>query len=158
MSGGARVGVLWRGDPRVEVGNVAEPGRMRATLAAFRSRGLGAAPVVFADDVVDEVRALLRELDAVLVWVDPIMHGVDRARLDAMLREVASAGVWVSAHPDVILTMRTKDVLVRVQHMEWGTPCLVYRTLADMRDQLPAWLALGARVLKQYRGNGGNGV
>src|SRR5438045_8512675 len=105
MSGGPRVGVLWRGDPSAEIGAEAEQGRMGATLAALLARGLQADPVVFAEHVVDEVRARLRELDGVLVWVDPIMHGVDRTRLDAVLREVAAAGVWVSAHPDVILAM-----------------------------------------------------
>jgi hypothetical protein len=39
----------------------------------------------------------------VLVWVNPIHEGRNRALLDALLREVAARGVWVSAHPDVIL-------------------------------------------------------
>ena len=158
MSGGARVGVLWRGDPRAEGGPAGEQGRMGPTLAALRGRGLRAEPVVFAEDVVEEVRARLRELDAVLVWVDPIMGGIDRTRLDALLRDVASHGVWVSAHPDVILAMGTKDVLVRTQRMEWGSPCHLYRTLAQLRDELPARLGLGPRVLKQHRGSSGNGV
>jgi hypothetical protein len=158
MSDGARVGVLWRGDPRVEVGAAAEQGRMGATLAAVRRRGLRAEPVVFAEDAVDELRARLRELDAVLVWVDPVMNGVDRTRLDALLRETASAGVWVSTHPDVILAMGTKEVLVRTQKMEWGTSCVVHRSQAQLRDELPTRLALGPRVLKQYRGSSGNGV
>src|SRR5689334_17644793 len=91
MNGGARVGVLWRGDPHAE-----GEGRFGPTLAALRARGLRAEPVVFAEDAVDDVRARLLELDGVLVWVDPIMDGVDRTRLDALLREVALAGVWVS--------------------------------------------------------------
>lgn len=158
MSDGTSVGVLWRGDPRAEAGPAAEEGRMRATLAALRAHSLEPEPVVFAEDVVDEVQARLRELDAVLVWVDPIMRGVDRTRLDALLRDVAAAGVWVSAHPDVILAMGTKDVLVRTQRMEWGTPCHIYRSLDQLREELPARLTVGARVLKQHRGSGGNGV
>ncbi len=158
MSDGPRVGVLWRGDPKVEIGAIAEEGRMRATLAALRARGLRAEPVVFAEEVADEVLARLRDLDAVLVWVDPIMNGVDRTRLDATLRDAAAAGVWVSAHPDVILAMGTKDVLVRTQHMAWGTPCHVHRSAEDLRADLPGRLALGPRVLKRYRGSGGDGV
>ena len=46
-----------------------------------------------------------------LVWVNPIEQGLDRSKLDPLLREVADAGVWVSAHPDVILRMGTKEVL-----------------------------------------------
>ena len=131
---------------------------MRPTLAALRDRGIRAEPVVFAEHLVDEVRARLRELDGVLVWVDPVMRGVDRTRLDSLLREVASGGVWVSAHPDVILAMGTKDVLVRTQHMEWGTPCHVYRSLAQLSAALPTRLALGPRVLTQHRGSSGSGV
>ena len=46
-------------------------------------------------------------MDGVLVWVNPIAAGRSRAVLDQMLREVASGGVFVSAHPDVILKMGT---------------------------------------------------
>jgi hypothetical protein len=158
MSGGPRVGVLWRGERSAAAVEAAAQDRWRPTLAALRDRGLRAEPVVFAEDAIDAVRAQLRQLDGVLVWVDPIMNGVDRARLDALLREVASAGVRVSTHPDVILAMGTKDVLVRTQDMAWGTPCHVYRTLDQLRAELPGRLGLGPRVLKQYRGNGGDGV
>jgi hypothetical protein len=156
VSVGNRVGVLWRGETGDQA--AAGEGRFGPTLAALRARGLRAEPVVFAEDAAERVRERLRELDAVLVWVDPIMGGVDRTRLDAVLRDAASAGVWVSTHPDVILAMGTKDVLVRTQAMEWGTPCVVHRTLAGMRERLPARLSLGPRVLKQYRGSSGSGV
>ena len=57
------------------------------------------------------MREQLLALDGVLVWVNPIEQGLTRAKLDPLLREVAEAGVWVSAHPDVILKMATKRVL-----------------------------------------------
>ena len=97
-------------------------------------------------------------MDGVLVWVDPIVDGHDRALLDAMLREVAAAGVWVSAHPDVILKLGTKDVLVTTRDMAWGSDCYLYATLDELEAALPARLAQGVRVLKQHRGNSGNGV
>jgi hypothetical protein len=76
-----------------------------------------------------------------------------------MLREVASSGVYVSAHPDVILKMGTKEVLYDTRSMGWSCDTHLYRTMADMRTQLPARLAgAGARVLKQYRGHSGDGV
>lgn len=131
---------------------------MGGTLAALRARGLRAEPVVFADDAVEIVREQLRKLDAVLVWVDPVMDGIDRTRLDALLRDAAAEGVWVSTHPNTILAMGTKDVLVRTQGMAWGTPCHLYRTLDELRAQLSARLALGPRVLKQHRGQSGSGV
>ena len=72
------------------------------------------------DDVLDAVRAQLATLDGMLVWVNPIHKGRNRANLDALLRVVAARGVWVSAHPDVILKMGTKEVLHRTRMMSWG--------------------------------------
>jgi hypothetical protein len=95
----------------------------------------------------------------VLVWVNPIQDGLDRSKLDPLLLEAAEAGVWVSAHPNVILRMGTKQVLYDTREMSWGTNMRVYRNLHELRNELPGRLATrGARVLKQYRGMGGNGV
>lgn len=132
--------------------------RLSGLLTALAMRNVIAEPVVYADDVAQEVTNHLLRLDGVLVWVDPIVDGQDRSRLDEMLREVASRGVWVSAHPDVILKMGTKDVLVSTRQMGWGTDCHLYRTAEELKEQLPGRLASGPRVLKQHRGNGGNGV
>src|SRR5262249_40161362 len=94
----------------------------------------------------------------VLVWVNPIHEGRNRANLDALLREVAARDVWVSAHPDVILKMGTKEVLHRTRTMSWGCDTTLYQTPEAMRAELPAWLAAGPRVIKRNRGNGGQGV
>src|SRR5207245_1290695 len=95
----------------------------------------------------------------VLVWVNPIEQGRDRSQLDPLLREVAAAGVWVSAHPDVILKIGTKKVLVDTRHMSWSSDVHLYRTAEELRAQLPARLAAhGPLVLKQHRGMGGDGV
>jgi hypothetical protein len=110
-------------------------------------------------DFVDEVRAQLLGVDTVLAWCNPIEDGRGRGVIDAMLREVAASGVHVSAHTDVILKLGTKQVLVDTRHFGWGCDTHAYRGLEEMRRALPARLRLGgARVLKQYRGNGGNGV
>jgi hypothetical protein len=95
---------------------------------------------------------------SVLVWVNPIHEGRNRALLDALLREVAARGVWVSAHPDVILKMGTKEVLHRTRAMSWGCDTALYQTAEAMRGDLPARLAAGPRVIKRNRGNGGQGV
>ena len=58
--------------------------------------------MIYSDGAIDAVREQLLGLDGVLVWVNPIEQGLDRSPLDPLLREVAEAGVWVSAHPDVI--------------------------------------------------------
>jgi hypothetical protein len=153
-----RVALMWRGDPRAAP-PPREKNRLHAVFDALERRGVGAEGVVYSDDVVDEVREQLSQFDAVLVWIDPITDGRDRAHLDRLLREVARRGVVVSAHPDVILKMGTKEVLYRARRMGWGTDTRLYSTLAEFRDALPKVLAEGRpRVLKQYRGNGGNGV
>ena len=110
--------------------------------------------------MLDDVRRDLLDANLALVWVDPVTGTDDRAALDELLREVAEAGVVVSAHPDVILRMGTKEVLYRTRKLGWGSDVDLYRTLQDFRQRFPTRLASspGPRVLKQYRGNGGIGV
>ena len=55
--------------------------------------------------------------------------------------------------------MGVKEVLYRTKHLGWGTDTHLYCTAAEFRGGFPARLASGgARVLKQNRGNGGQGV
>ena len=105
------------------------------------------------------MRDQLLKIDGVLVWVNPIDAGQTRTVLDAMLRDVALRGPWISAHPDVIRKMGVKKVLYRTKHLGWGTDTYLYRTAALFRDAFPLRLQPGGpRVLKQNRGNGGQGV
>src|SRR6266487_1807982 len=95
-----RIGLLYRGT------RGAAPASERADALLgplFHSlEELGAAPehVVYADDGVDDVRRQLVQLGGVLVWVNPIQDGANRALLDDLLRDVSAQRVWVSAHPD----------------------------------------------------------
>jgi hypothetical protein len=153
-----RVAILWRGDEAARRSTTPATSRFKAVFAALANLGVDAELVVYEDDVLDAVRAQLAAVDGVLVWVNPIHEGRNRARLDALLREIAARGVWVSAHPDVILKMGTKEVLHRTRAMSWGCDTALYRTAEAMRTELPARLAAGARVIKRNRGNGGQGV
>jgi hypothetical protein len=151
-----RLGLLWRRewDPPS-----AEPPKLHGVFAAFAELGVEAEGVVYSDDAVDAVRDQLLRLDAVLVWVNPIEKGLDRSILNPLLSEVAEAGVFVSAHPDVISRMGTKEVLVETSAMSWGTETHLYRTWDELRSELPSRLREGAPlVLKQMRGMGGQGV
>ena len=114
-----RIAILWRGDEAARRSATADTGRFKAVFAALADVGVDAEPVVYEDNVLDAVRAQLATVDGVLVWVNPIHEGRNRANLDALLREVAGRGVWVSAHPDVILKMGTKEVLHRTRTMSW---------------------------------------
>lgn len=154
-----RVAILWPGDPAARQVATLENSRHRAVAEALRAHQLDVAPAMYHDEVADQVREQLKEVDAVLVWVNPIEGGRDRSVLDAMLRDVATGGVFVSAHPDVILKMGTKEVLYRTRDLEWGCDTHLYNCFEDLCRQLPQRLAAGkVRVLKQCRGNGGNGV
>jgi hypothetical protein len=152
---------LWRmeWDPAEAARPMIESCKLREMFGSFAAFGVTAEPVIYTDDTVAAVRDQLLGLDGVLVWVNPIERGLDRSKLDPLLREVADAGVWVSAHPDVILKMATKQVLVDTKLMSWGTDTRLHRTAAELRDDLPARLAEQTPlVLKQNRGMGGNGV
>jgi hypothetical protein len=153
-----RIAILWRGDEAARRSASPETSRFKAVFAALADVGVEAKPIVYEDDVLDSVRAQLAEFDGVLVWVNPIHEGRSRGNLDALLREVAARGVWVSAHPDVILKMGTKQVLHRTRMMSWGCDTALYQTVEAMRAELPIRLAAGPRVIKRNRGNGGHGV
>src|SRR6516225_1697191 len=153
-----RIAILWRGDKAARRSASPATSRFKAVFAALADVGVDAEPVVYEDDVLDSVRAQLATFDGVLVWVNPIHEGRNRANLDTLLREVAAGGVWVSAHPDMILKMGTKEVLHRTRMMSWGCDTALYRTAGAIRAELPPRLAAGPRVIKRNRGNGGQGV
>jgi hypothetical protein len=154
-----RVAVLWRGDADARRNATPQNNRFFRVFEELAAIGIVAEPAVFDESFADAVRAQLIKVDGVLVWVDPLHEGKDRTALDALLRDVAARGTWVSAHPDTILKMGTKEVLYRTKHLGWGTDTHLYRTEAEFRDGFPARLRMaGPRVLKQNRGNGGQGV
>lgn len=154
-----KLALLWPRD--IPKWNAATPGeyRLHRVFEELAALGIEAEAAPYADDVVDQVRTQLLACDGVLVWVDPLFNGRNRIVLDAMLRDVAANGVWVSAHPDVILKMGAKEVLYRTRHLGWGTDTHLYRAAATLHEEFPRQLQLaGPRVLKQNRGNGGQGV
>ncbi len=154
-----RVAIVFAGDPSTRATLELEDTRFGNIARALRGAGLDVEAAVYADDVADELHAQLLRVDGVLVWVDPIRTDGTRATLDPLLRDVARHGVLVSAHPDMILKMGTKDVLYRTRSMSWSTDTRLYTTLEQFRRELPDCLAEGQpRVLKQHRGNGGIGV
>jgi hypothetical protein len=153
-----RVALVWRDDPDAAVPTPSTT-RFHLIFSALEALGLVAEPVLYAEEVEETVRARLLSVDGVLVWVDPLSGGKDRSRLDPLLRGVAARGVWVSAHPDVILKIGVKDVLYRTRELGWGTDTDLYPSVKDFKERFPARLAAsGPRVLKQNRGNGGQGV
>jgi hypothetical protein len=154
-----KVAILWRGDCALRAAATPQNNRYHRIFAELLALGIAAEPAVYAEDIEDEVRAQLMKADGVLVWVNPLDGGRTRERLDNLLREVAATGRFVSAHPDVILKMGVKEVLHRTRHLGWGTDTHLYRGVEEFRDHFPVQLRSGGPlVLKQNRGNAGQGV
>ena len=154
-----RIGILWRGDRNVGSPSPRPDRQLGPLFDAFDRLGVEVVLVPFTDDAVNEVRQELLTCDGVLAWVNPIQDGANRAQVDAVLRDAAAAGVFVSAHPDVILKLGTKAVLFQTRHLGWGSDTELYRAPDEFAKRFPARLAeKGRLVLKQGRGNGGNGV
>ena len=153
-----RLAILYPGDRAAR--DRADPAQSRFAklFDAFARVGVAAEPAVYHDDFRDEVLEQLLQVHGVLVWHNPIEGGRDRSRLDSMLREVAAKGVFVSTHPDTILKLGTKDVLLAVRDLPFGSDVHRLDSLAQLRVELPGRLTLGARVLKQHRGHSGIGI
>ncbi len=153
-----KVALLYPGDRATR--DLADPAasRFAALFEALAVAGVQAQPAVYHDDFAVEVTAQLLGMQVVLVWCNPIEHGHRRDRLDALLHEVAQMGVTVSAHPDAILRLGTKDVLFETRDLPFGSDVHRIDSMAQLEAELPQRLRSGARVLKQHRGHSGIGV
>lgn len=154
-----KVAILYPGDHETRRNATPENNRLAQMFQALANLRVRAEPAVYHDQFWEEVYAQLLRVDAVLVWINPVQDGRDRTILDSMLREVAAAGVYVSAHPDVIEKMGTKEVVYQTRNIGWGCDTHLYHDMEQLRWELPIRLASSqARVLKQYRNSGGTGV
>jgi hypothetical protein len=155
----SKVAILSRGDAAARRDTTSQNSRFVRVFEALAAAGIEAQPAIYDEAFAGAVWDQLLAADGVLVWVDPIHQGKTRAALDPLLREIATRGPWVSAHPDIILKMGVKEVLYRTRHLGWGTDTHRYDSAAAFRAEFPSRLrAGGPRVLKQNRGNGGEGV
>jgi hypothetical protein len=133
--------------------------KYRLLAEKMRERQWHVRTLTYHDSGREAVGREAGECDAVLVWINPFEPQLDRPALDAFLRELAGAGVLVSAHPDAILRIGTKDALVTTQSIGWSVDAGVHRSLDEFRAQfLPRIRRERKRVLKQYRGHSGQGV
>lgn len=154
-----RIAVMWRGDPRASHVPAPHEARLLPVIDALRAAGFMAEGVVWFDEDAVATVTRLKAFAGVLVWINPLSDGRDRAVVDASLRDAAAAGVWVSAHPDVILRLGTKAVLAATRDLGWGSDTELYDTVDAFDARF--WPKLGGgcpRVLKPLRGNDGQGV
>ncbi|WP_427912646.1 Cj0069 family protein [Ramlibacter sp. MMS24-I3-19] len=154
----ASIALLYPGDRAMRDRSDPAESRFAPLFEAFAAAGVDAVPAVYNDDFADEVEGQVRDVALVLVWCNPIEGGRRRDRLDAMLRRLDDAGVVVSAHPDAVLKLGTKDVLVDTRDLPFGSDAVRVDSLAQLAAELPGRLRRGPRVLKQHRGHSGIGV
>ena len=136
--------------------NALEEEKYKNLALAFRENGFDISSVIYNDEKAEQLSSDLLRFDAVLVWVNPVEQGNNRKRLDALLIQLSKGGCFVSAHPDVILKIGTKDVLYKTRETEFGGDVKLYHSFKEFKERflnVPA-----TRILKQYRGNGGDGV
>ena len=152
------IGILLYGT-HAQTRNAATEEKYRLLVEKMVERRWDVRTLSYHDSWRNALQREARLCDAVLVWINPTEPQLDRAALDACLRELASDGVLISAHPDTILRIGTKDVLVATQALSWSVDATVHRSPAEFRERFPASVHRdGARVLKQYRGHSGEGV
>jgi hypothetical protein len=154
-----RLVVMWRGNIRAPGQPTNHLERFRPLIAMLGEAGVEVSSHVYFDADVDAARERLAAADGAMVWINPLQDGQDRATVDALLRDAAASGAWVSAHPDTILKMGTKEVLYRTRELGWGSDVDLYRSFDDFALRFPVKLSVaGPRVLKPLRGNDGQGV
>jgi hypothetical protein len=143
-----------------------EPGSARNALteekykklaAHLIEKGFNIDSVLYNDTISDKLAKDLARYNAILVWVNPIEQQGDRKILDALLVNLSAQGCFVSAHPDTILKMGTKEVLYKIRETEFGGDTKLYHCFDDFKERFLKDNP-GIRILKQYRGNGGDGV
>ncbi len=152
-----RVGVLWRG---AAADTAPRPDRgLDPLFRDLAAHGLEVVPVPYDEARHDEARALVSSLEGLLVWVNPIHDGIDRRRVDELVADAEGHGTWVSASSRAVTVLGTKEVLYRTRDLGWGSDVECYRTREELLERLPSRLARWGRlVVKQGRGNGGDGV
>src|SRR5262245_11132978 len=133
-----RIALLWH---QAESATKTRRARLDGVFRALEALGATAEPVVYADETAAAARERLAQMDGVLVWVNPITSGRDRTVLDGVLRDVSAAGVWVSAHPDVVSALGTKEVLYRTRALGWGSDVRLHEDVATLRSALSSRLA-----------------
>ncbi|MEO5733006.1 MAG: hypothetical protein ABIN96_07175 [Rubrivivax sp.] len=91
-----RLAILYPGDRAACDRSSPAESRFASLFDAFAAAGVAAEPAVYNDDFADEVLSQLQHVQGVLVWHNP-------------------------THPDTILRMGTKDVLLYVCDLPFGS-------------------------------------
>jgi hypothetical protein len=153
-----RIAVVFPANQQEAAASRVEDSRLAGVALALGSAGAQVVSAPFHDNIASEIETRLDKVDFILVWYNPFEKGADRSGLNVMLKRLADQGVRISTHPDMIEKIGTKDVLYRTRHMPWGSDVLRYSSIETMQLGLLESLTRGPRVVKQLRGQSGDGV
>ena len=153
-----KIAIVWRGDAEARRHATPQNNRFHRVFEELAAIGIDAEPAVYAEDSWTKCASSSSPLMACSSGsIRSTGQNTNDARCD--VARCCARGTWVSAHPDVILKMGVKEVLHRTRHLGWGTDTHLYRTRGGFPRAFPSRLqSAGPRVLKQNRGNGGQGV
>jgi hypothetical protein len=116
-----RIAIVFPANSKELAATRIEDTRFSGVAMALRNAGAEVVSAPFCEAIANDIEARLTTVDLVLAWYNPFEAGADRSRLNAMLRSLATKGVSVSTHPDVIEKIGTKDVLYTTRHMPGGS-------------------------------------
>lgn len=150
------IALLIYGEPGSTRNAVTEE-KYKKLAAHFVEKRFEVDSVLYHDSISGKLATELLKYDAILVWVNPIEQQGDRKILDALLAQLSSHGCFVSAHPRTILKLGTKEILYKVKDTEFGSDVNLYNSFEEFKKHFLKEVT-GVRILKQYRGNGGDGV
>ncbi len=154
-----KVGIILPGDPNNPDSLSKEKRNLHGLFDYLAKENIITQLFVYNDTITSEIETKLQKMSAILVWFNPIENGIPRTKLDAMLRRLSNHNIFISSHPDVILKLGTKEVLFSTKELSWGSDVELFHSENEMKTKLLQKLQPGiSRVLKQNRGNSGDGV
>ena len=92
------VAILVYADPSSPRDALTEPKYSKLAMQ-FMEKGFTIHSVSYHDSTAGRLANELKTYDAILVWVNPIEQGLDRKKLDQLLKELSAEGPFVSALP-----------------------------------------------------------
>ncbi len=156
---GNRVALLWYAADGGAPGEVGRANRLAPLSNAMARQGFDPVPIPYSHATHDAAEGKLDGCSAVMTWVNPIEGGRDRSRLDELLHKLEQSGIVISASHEARRLLGTKAVVHTTRHMAWGTDTRLYTSHEELVDQFDDTLRnAGPRVLKQERGQSGDGV
>jgi hypothetical protein len=115
--------------------NALEEEKYKNLAISFRENGFDVSSVIYNDEKAGQLSKDLLWFDAILVWVNPVEQGNNRNKLDALLIKLSDNGCFVSAHPEVILKIGTKDILYKTRETEFGGDVKLYSSFDDFKER-----------------------